>query len=80
MTWSKNSLAVVLGLQPLVLAGVVCQLLFAAFCVAAPLVYRARSEAIAPGFRLVLVGATYGASAWWLVRAAASPLVVWTPS
>ncbi|HWP10113.1 MAG TPA: FAD-dependent oxidoreductase [Polyangiaceae bacterium] len=73
-------LAVVLGLQPLVLAGVVCQLLFAAFCVAAPLVYRARSEAIAPGFRLVLVGATYGASAWWLVRAAASPLVVWTPS
>jgi uncharacterized protein with NAD-binding domain and iron-sulfur cluster len=72
-------LAVVLGLQPLVLAGVVCQLLFAAFCVAAPLVYRARSEAIAPGFRLVLVGATYGASAWWLVRAAASPLVVWTP-
>ena len=64
-------LAVVLELQALVLAGVVCQLLFAAFCVAAPLVYRARSEAIAPGFRLVLVGVTYGASAWWLVRAAA---------
>jgi len=66
--WGVYDVVVVLlDLPGLVVAGVVCQVLFAGACVAAPLVYRARSEAIAPGFRLVLVGAAYGASAWWLL-------------
>ena len=59
-------LVVLLDLRGMLLAGAICQLLFAGFCIAAPLVYRARSEAIAPGFRLLLAGAAYGASAWWL--------------
>lgn len=59
-------LTVAFGLTSLLVAGVFCQALFAAFCVAAPLVYRARSEAIAPGFRLCLVGLGYAWSAAWL--------------
>jgi hypothetical protein len=61
-------LTVAFGLTSLLLAGVLCQALFAAFCVAAPLVYRARSEAIAPGFRLCLLGLGYAGSAVWLWR------------
>ena len=61
-------LTVAFGLTSLLVAGVFCQALFAAFCVAAPLVYRARSEAIAPGFRLCLVGLCYAWSAAWLWR------------
>ncbi|HEV8549179.1 MAG TPA: FAD-dependent oxidoreductase, partial [Polyangiaceae bacterium] len=59
-------LTVAFGLSEMLIAGVVCQGLFAAFCTAAPLVYRARSEAIAPGFRLFLVGAAYAGSFFWL--------------
>jgi uncharacterized protein with NAD-binding domain and iron-sulfur cluster len=62
--YSASSVA--FGLTPMLLAGLVAQALFALFCFLAPVVYRARSEPAAPGWRLSLVGLAYGASAWWL--------------
>jgi uncharacterized protein with NAD-binding domain and iron-sulfur cluster len=61
-----SALSVALGLEPMLLAGFVAQALFAAFCFLAPIVYRARSEPVAPGWRLSLIGVAYGGSAWWL--------------
>ncbi len=61
-----DTLAVAFDLRPLLLAGVVCQGLFALFCSVAPLVYRARAEAVAPGFRLFLLGFACALSTYWL--------------
>jgi uncharacterized protein with NAD-binding domain and iron-sulfur cluster len=67
-----SALAVALGLEPMLLAGLVAQALFAVFCFFAPIVYTARSEPVAPGFRLSLIGLAYGGSAWWLWSALAA--------
>jgi uncharacterized protein with NAD-binding domain and iron-sulfur cluster len=61
-----SALSVALGLEPMLLAGLVAQALFAVFCFLAPIVFRARSEPVAPGWRLSLIGVAYGGSAWWL--------------
>jgi hypothetical protein len=61
-----SALAVAFHFGPLLVAGLVCQVIFGVFCFLAPLVYRVRLEPFAPGFRLSLIGLAYGASAYWL--------------
>jgi len=77
-----SALSVAFALEPLVLAGLVGEGLFAVFCFLAPVSYRLRADPpsaksqlaldqrqaslLAPGFRLSLVGLAYGGLTWWL--------------